>query len=629
MGNWAGVTVEKSEVYFTYKNHEFHIVDLPGIYDLKATTDAERAAVSFLQGDELDVIVNVVDLSNLKRNILLTLELLDLGKPVVLALNMADEAERSGIEVDLPGVENLLGARACLTVGKTGEGIDTLLNYMLASQEGGVTSGAVADRASADKDALRLPRGESDETEEERWRLADRVVKEVTSFESRKKSRVTDRLDKILLHPYLGIVLYMLAFYLMFKISFDFSAPYMDWIDGFMNNFLSAGFSDLGAKIGLPALMVKFVNEAIIGGVGFVLTFVPLIAILYYFITFFEMTGYLPRIVFLMDRFMHRIGLHGNMMTPLLLAFGCNVPAIMATKNLESRTDKILVTMMIPFMSCPARLVVFAFFSFIFFEHPALVIFSLYMMGVVVALLTALVLRRSYLKGKNASFILEMPPYRLPSFRIVSVIVWAHVKRFLYRAGTVIFIVSIIVWGLLNLPPGIKGPDESIAASIGKAITPVFKPIGLEDWRATTSLIPAFMAREVVLSSMAVIYKTTSQTQDATEQGNLPELLREQGKGLLESVKESFLSVATFGISSLKVETTGDSDSLRKSIQKAFTPASAYSFMILLLLYNSCVATVTVMIREIGRKYALTFLAGSFVIAWVLAFIIYNLSKAA
>jgi ferrous iron transport protein B len=301
----------------------------------------------------------------------------------------------------------------------------------------------------------------------------------------------------------------------------------------------------------------------------------------------------------------------------------------MATKNLESRTDKILVTMMIPFMSCPARLVVFAFFSFIFFEHPALVIFSLYMMGVVVALLTALVLRRSYLKGKNASFILEMPPYRLPSFRIVSVIVWAHVKRFLYRAGTVIFIVSIIVWGLLNLPPGIKGPDESIAASIGKAITPVFKPIGLEDWRATTSLIPAFMAREVVLSSMAVIYKTTSQTQDATEQGNLPELLREQGKGLLESVKESFLSVATFGISSLKVETTGDSDSLRKSIQKAFTPASAYSFMILLLLYNSCVATVTVMIREIGRKYALTFLAGSFVIAWVLAFIIYHLSKAA
>ena len=625
MGNWAGVTVEKSEVYFTYKNHEFHIVDLPGIYDLKAGTDAEKAAVNFLKGDELDVIVNVVDLSNLKRNILLTLELLDIGKPVVLALNMADEAERSGIEVDLPGVENLLGARACFTVGKTGEGIDTLLNYMLESQQGGVTSGET-DRTSADKDALRLPSGESDETEEERWRLADRVVKDVTSFESRKKSRVTDRLDKILLHPYLGIVLYMLAFYLMFKISFDFSAPYMDWIDGFMNNFLSAGFSDLGAKIGLPALMIKFVNEAIIGGVGFVLTFVPLIAILYFFITFFEMTGYLPRIVFLMDRFMHRIGLHGNMMTPLLLAFGCNVPAIMATKNLESRTDKILVTMMIPFMSCPARLVVFAFFSFIFFEHPAVVIFSLYIVGVVVALLTALVLRRSYLKGKNSSFILEMPPYRLPSFRIVSSIVWAHVKGFLYRAGTVIFIVSIIVWGLLNLPPGIKGPDESIAASIGKAVTPVFKPIGLEDWRATTSLIPAFMAREVVLSSMAVIYKT-SKTQDATKGRSLPELLREQGKGLLESVKESFLSVATFGISTLEVDTTDDSDSLRQSIRKAFTPASAYSFMILLLLYNSCVATVTVMIREIGRKYALTFLAGSFAVAWVLAFIIYHLSK--
>ncbi len=627
MGNWAGVTVEKSEVYFTYKNHDFHIIDLPGIYDLRATTDAERVAVDFLKGDTLDVVVSVVDLSNFKRNVVLAIELLELGKPTILALNMADEARRSGIEVDIPRVESLLGARACFTVGKTGEGIGTLLDYIIMSHEEGAKAGGELHSAVRTGPAERRDEDDSEQAEEERWRLADRVVKEATNFERRKKSRLTDRLDNILLHPYLGILIYILAFYLMFKISFDFSAPYMDWIDGFMNNFLSAGFSELGAKIGLPALLVKFVNEAIIGGVGFVLTFVPLIAILYFFITFFEMTGYLPRIVFLMDRFMHRIGLHGNMMTPLLLGFGCNVPAIMATKNLENRTDKILVTMMIPFMSCPARLVVFAFFSFVFFEHPALVIVSLYMAGVVVALLMALVLRRSYLKGKNASFLLEMPPYRLPSYRTVSAIVWAHVKGFLYRAGTVIFIISIIVWGLLNLPPGIKGPDESIAASIGKAITPVFKPIGLDDWRATTSLIPAFMAREVVLSSMAVIYKT-SETEGAPETADLTGLLKEQAMGLLTSVKDSFVAVATFGISALEVETADESDSLRSSIQKAFTPASAYSFMILLLLYNSCVATVTIMIKEIGRKYALSFLLGSFVIAWVLAFIIYNLSKA-
>ena len=631
MGNWAGVTVEKSEVYITLDGHNLHIIDLPGLYDLKATTDAEKVAANFLRSEELDIIVDVIDLSNFKRNIMLTLDLLPLGKPVVLALNMADESRKSGIRVDVPEVEDMLGVRACFTVGKTGEGVDTLLKYILeycnkVGKPGGAGEGGDARRKAA---RLTLPRGDSEEAGEERWRLADRVEKEATNFSKRKPSSLTHRLDNVLLHPFIGIAIYVLLFYLMFKVSFDFSGPYMDWIDGFMNNFLSAGFTALGTNIGLPAILIKFVNEAIIGGVGFVVTFIPLVAILYFFITFFEMSGYLPRIVFLMDRFMHRLGLHGNMMTPLLLSFGCNVPAIMATKNLENKTDKILVGMMIPFMSCPARLVVFAFFSFIFFDHPAVVIISLYLIGIVVALLMALVLRRTYLKGKKANFVLEMPPYRLPSYRTVATIVWAHTKRFLWRAGTVIFIVSMIVWGLLNLPPGIKGPDESIAASIGKAITPVFKPIGLDDWRATTSLIPAFLAREVVLSSMAVIYKTSEPVPaPGAVSPDMLELAKEQGIGLLTSVKDSFLAVATLGFSSFEVGEPGGEDGLRNSIKQSFTPASAYSFMILLLLYNSCVATVAIMIKELGRKYSLIFLAGSFVIAWVLAFVVFNVWRA-
>lgn len=631
MGNWAGVTVEKSEVYITLDGHNLHIIDLPGIYDLKATTDAEKVAANFLRSEELDIIVDVIDLSNFKRNIMLTLELLPLGKPVVLALNMADESRKSGIRVDVPEVEGMLGVRAAFTVGKTGEGVDTLLKYILEccnkiGKPGGAGEGGDARRKAA---RLTLPRGDSEEAGEERWRLADRVEKEATNFSKRKPSSLTHRLDNVLLHPFIGIAIYILLFYLMFKISFDFSGPYMDWIDGFMNNFLSAGFTALGTNIGLPAIFIKFVNEAIIGGVGFVVTFVPLVAILYFFITFFEMSGYLPRIVFLMDRFMHRLGLHGNMMTPLLLSFGCNVPAIMATKNLENRTDKILVGMMIPFMSCPARLVVFAFFSFIFFDHPAVIIISLYLIGIVVALLMALMLRRTYLKGKKANFVLEMPPYRLPSYRTVAIIVWAHTKRFLWRAGTVIFIVSMIVWGLLNLPPGIKGPDESIAASIGKAITLVFKPIGLDDWRATTSLIPAFLAREVVLSSMAVIYKTSEPVlAPGAASPDLLALAKEQGIGLLTSGKDSFLAVATLGFSSFDVGEPGEEDGLRNSIKQSFTPASAYSFMILLLLYNSCVATVAIMIKELGRKYSLIFLAGSFVIAWVLAFVVFNVWRA-
>lgn len=623
MGNWAGVTVEKSEVYFTYQNRQIHIIDLPGIYDLNATTDAEKVAVQFLHGEELDIIVDVVDLSNFKRNLVLTAELLELDKPTVLALNMADESRKSGINVDVPKVEDMLGVRACFTVGKTGEGVDTLLKHIVESYDERVRRGEAGNGGGA---RARAHEPDSEESKDERWRIADKVEKGATNFSQRKTSGLTHALDNIFLHPIIGIAAYMLLFYLMFKISFDFSAPYMDWIDGFMNDFLSAGFTQLGIKIGLPTLLIRFVTEAIIGGVGFVITFVPLIAILYFFITFFEMSGYLPRIVFLMDRFMHRLGLHGNMMTPLLLSFGCNVPAIMATKNMENKTDKILVSMMIPFMSCPARLVVFAFFAFIFFDHPALVIVSLYGIGIIVSLLTALVLRRSYLKGTKSNFVLEMPPYRLPSYRTVTSIVWAHVKAFLYRAGTVIFVISMIVWGLLNLPPKIQGPDQSIAASIGKAITPVFEPIGLSDWRATTSLIPAFMAREVVLSSMAVIYKT-SESDDAAETADLPELVKEQAVGLLHTVKDSILAVATLGFSSLEVDDSAETEGLKNSIKNSFTPASAYSFMILLLLYNSCVATVAIMIREVGKKYALVFLGGSFVIAWTLAFIVYNVSK--
>lgn len=624
MGNWAGVTVEKSEVYLTLEGQNLHIIDLPGIYDLKATTDAEKVAVNFLQSGEIDIIVDVIDLSNFKRNLLLTFDLMHLGKPVILALNMADESRKSGVRVDVPELQSMLDVRACFTVGKTGEGVNTLMKQILDAC-GGIGAGA---NGSGKGSRIRLPEGETEESEEERWRLADTVEKGVTNFSERKPSSLTHRLDNVLLHPFLGIAIYVVLFYMMFKVAFDFSGPYMDWIDGFMNNFLSAGFTSLGAWLGLPALLIKFVNEAVIGGVGFVVTFVPLVAILYFFITFFEMSGYLPRIVFLMDRFMHRLGLHGNMMTPLLLSFGCNVPAIMATKNLENKTDKILVGMMIPFMSCPARLVVFAFFSFIFFDHPAVVIVSLYLIGIIVALLTALVLRRTYLKGRKSSFVLEMPPYRLPSYKTVASIVWAHTKRFLVRAGTVIFVISMIVWGLLNLPPGIKGPDESIAASIGKAITPVFRPIGLDDWKATTSLIPAFLAREVVLSSMAVIYKTSDT--DAAPAGASPDLLelaKAEGIGLLTSVKDSVVAVATLGFSSFDVGDAEDEGGLRNSIKQSFTPASAYSFMILLLLYNSCVATVAIMIKELGRNYSLIFLGGSFAIAWVLAFVVFNVWK--
>jgi len=459
----------------------------------------------------------------------------------------------------------------------------------------------------------------------ERHGLAGQLAAQV-KVRTRAPSPAQDRFWRLCTSPATGLPLLVLVLAGLFVGLFAGGNFLSELLSGLWESYASPGIrSAVGFALGDGLLGRSLlwgvdagVNAALAVGIPYVLTFYLILSVL-------EDTGYLNSIAFLTDPFMHRLGLHGNMMTPLLLSFGCNVPAIMATKNLENKTDKILVGMMIPFMSCPARLVVFAFFSFIFFDHPAVVIVSLYLIGIIVAFLMALVLRRTYLKGRKSNFVLEMPPYRLPSYKTVASIVWAHTKRFLVRAGTVIFVISMIVWGLLNLPPGIKGPDESIAASIGKAITPVFKPIGLDDWRATTSLIPAFLAREVVLSSMAVIYKTSdTEEAPATEAPDLLELAKEQGIGLLTSVKDSVLAVATLGFSTFKVGDTGDESGLRGSIKQAFTPASSYSFMILLLLYNSCVATVAIMIKELGRKYSLLFLVGSFIIAWVLAFIVFN-----
>jgi len=320
---------------------------------------------------------------------------------------------------------------------------------------------------------------------------------------------------------------------------------------------------------------------------------------------------------------MHRLGLHGKGMIPLLLGFGCNVPAIIATRTLENKRDKLLVMAMIPFMSCPARLVIFSFFAVLFFDHPAVVIFSLYLAGILIGLLTAFFLRKTAYKGQLSHFVMELPPYRMPRIRTVVRITWVQVKSFLYRAGTLIFAASVAVWILLNTPPNIKSQSESAAAYIGKSITPVFRPIGINDWRISTSLIPAFLAREIVLSSMGTIYsEDVPTTTGAHEKFKVFSALGGQVKSLGSALKESFTSLLTPTIQTL--QTDEGNESLRAVIRSSFTQASALSFMIFLLLYTSCLATVAVMAREGGKMFGFLFLGYSFAIAWAVAFVVYN-----
>ncbi len=661
VGNWPGVTVEKKEAYLTYGDYRLHFVDLPGIYTLEPISEDESIAVKFLEEENPDVILNVIDTPNLERNLLLTAELLEFGKPTVLVLNMIDEAKKLGIEIDTERISQLLGVEVLKTVGRTGQGVKDIVPAIIKAYEEKrvpkyVTYSERLEEAlekvreklkDANKHTLIKALGTSVEFEnlrrkleeelgkpfydivqDERYAFAHGLYAEVVKRKRITAKDVTDTLDKIALHPVVGFVLFIAVIYLTFKVAFDFSSPFVDWVDGFINDFLAPLSYSLLKTVGFPEWFLRFFSEAVVGGVGFVLTFVPLIASLYFLITFLEMSGYIPRVAFLMDRFMHKLGLHGKSVIPLILGFGCNVPAIVATRTMESTRDKILVIMMIPFMSCPARLVVYAFFVSVFFKNnPALVITGLYLLGIAVAFLTAFLLRNTVYKGVLSHFVMELPPYRLPSLKVVLITVWVHVKDFLYRAGTLIFGASIVIWLLLNLPPGVKNPADSLAGQVGKALVPIFEPIGIDNWKATTSLIPAFLAREIVLSSMGTIYAAAEGHQEEEKEDlDLGNASKEQALALVQAFKDAFSSLLTLEIVTLQVEEE-EEEGLKELIRKDFSPASALSFMIFILIYTSCLGTYAVMGREIGRLRATLFLGYSFVAAWLISFIVYSFAS--
>ena len=655
VGNWAGVTVEKKEGFLRYRDHDIHFIDLPGIYTLEPISEDEWVAFNFIAEEKPDVVVNVIETTNAERDLLLTTELLEFGIPMIIALNMSDEARRLGIEVDGKHTSELLDVRVVRTNGRNGDGVQELLDMIIEcadnptpprkimySEQVEASLAAlekVDHNGALDKRALlaRLIEGNGENLEkqklerffkkdiksvikDERYAFAHGFYNEVFRKKKSNARDITDKIDKVVLHPIIGFFIFLFVIFVLFKISFDFSTPFMDWTEGLINNFFAPLVLSLLSNIGAGKWLPEFFSQAIVGGVGFVITFVPLIGMIYFLLAILEMSGYMPRIAFIMDRFMHRLGLHGKGMIPLILGFGCNVPALMATRTLENKRDKLLVMAMIPFMSCPARLVVFSFFAVLFFVHPAVIIFGLYALGIVIGLLTAFTLRKTAYRGRLSHFVMELPPYRIPRLRTVFQIVWVQVKSFLHRAGTVIFAASVVIWILLNTPPNLKSQSDSAAAYVGKAITPVLAPIGIKDWRISTSLIPAFLAREIVLSSMGTIYSVDIQKKD-TEFHFLPEL-KNQAKQLGIATKDAFESLVTPGLQSMQIE-EGD-QSLRNVIRSSFTPASALSFMIFLLLYTSCLATVAVMAREGGKKFAFLFLAYSFVIAWGVAFIVYH-----
>ncbi len=680
VGNWPGVTVEKKEATFDFKGRTVRLVDLPGTYSLSPYSQEEVIARDYLITERPDVIINVVDSTNLERNLYLTIQLLEIGLPVVIALNIFDEARAKGYEFDIKALSEALNCPVIPTVATKREGLEELLasaiklaefrldykhhhlnygedineavlaieryltencpdvvtryplrwlSYKLIESDPLVLEHFPYDKCPIDVKVTHIKLLHNEDLEaylsEARYALASGLTREVLKRPPVERADLTERIDRVALNRYLGIPVFLAAMWLVFKLTFDISQPLSDWFDKASTGPIKRIAETVLTTVGLPQWVVSLITDGVIAGVGMVLTFVPVIFVMMFFITFLEGSGYMARAAFVMDRAMHSIGLHGKSFIPMLLGFGCNVPAIYATRTLENPKDKALTALLVPFMSCGARLPVYVLFVGVFFaEQAGTVLWSLYLLGIVVAILTGLVFKRLLFKGESPVFIMELPPYRMPSMKNLLVHTWEKGKHFLIKAGTYILAVSILVWFLLNTPWGVEHKKDSLLGLAGQAIAPIFEPLGFGKWEAASALITGVIAKEIIVSTMGEIYAT-----DVTDTGDRPSIgedIKELFLGLLAAVKDAVVNVfSSLMVTSLKAEEEDGPTGLKAIIQSQFSPLSAYAFMAFVLLYMPCMVVGIALRQEFGtwKWFGLAFVY-QMLVAWLMAYVIYQ-----
>ncbi len=653
VGNWAGTTVERLEAELIHAGQTLTLVDLPGTYSLFSTTPEEQIARDALLQDPPDAIIAVLDAGNLERNLPLLLELLELGHPVVVALNMIDEAKAKGYDIDPRALETELGVPVRPTVASRGQGLEDLIDLAMSAKsprpltryppaiEAAIEAlTATIQRPEERWIALALLAGEdlptdpehAHQAEERRAALLAEGVDpfiEITGarfglaralFEKTLKGRrpvrsVTDRIDRLVLHPWLGPLFFLLGMLLVFRFTFSLSAPWVGFIG--TAQAVLAGWIE---ALPLPALLASFLAEALVGGVGTVLAFTPVLFFLYLAMGFLEASGFMARAAFIADRLMHAAGLPGRAFIPMVLGFGCNVPAVYATRTLEAWTDRVRTALAIPFMSCSARLPVFVLFAAIFFpQNAALVVFGLYLLGLAVGLATAWLLGR-LLKADPSTGVMELPPYRWPRADVL----WRQAKsrtmRFVTGATGPILVAVMLIWALLHFPPG--SLDRSLYATISRGLGTLFAPLGLSDWRVVGALIPGFVAKEVVVGALGLGF-LGAQAPDAV--GWLTGLATLAG-ALLEAIRQTLAALpALVGLSLQLPSPTVAPSPLSASLQSVLSPAAASAFLVYVLLYTPCVATLSALRQEFGRRWMLISVAYQLTLAYLLAFLAYRI----
>lgn len=556
VGNWAGVTVEKKEGFM---NETLKIVDLPGIYAMDTFSSEEKVAKDFLASKEADFIINIVDASNLERNLYLTTQIKEYNTPILLVLNMMDVAAAKGLEIDTDLLSRKLGVTVATISASKGKGLDELKSLL--------------DRGDFLRDPIENDFQFQDEREAYSF-ISDILTAAVKKKDANKKTR-TEKIDKLVLNKFLAYPLFFLMLWVIFEFTFS-------WVGQPLADFLSYLVDD---RL-VPALSVLLSNsspwfssliiDGIVGGVGSVIVFLPVILTLFLGISFLEDSGYMARAAFIMDKAMRKMGLSGKAFIPLIVGFGCSVPGIMTARTLESEKDRKLTALLVPLMSCNARLPVYALFASVFFPgRESAVVFSLYLLGILLAFMLGMFFKRTIFRKDEEPFIIELPEYKAPELKNLMNHTWDKGKGFLKKAGTLIFSVSVVVWVLSNFNfSGMTDINNSILASIGGFVSPVFAPLGFASWQNAVSLITGLMAKEVVLGTMGVIY----------------------------------------------------GGSLAASLQSHFTPASAYAFLVFVLLYTPCVSVIATLKKEFGGWLAAFSVTYQLVLAWVVSFIVYRIA---
>lgn len=640
VANWPGVTVERFEGQTSFEDVDITLIDTPGIYSLTCYTIEEKVTRQCAMDDSIDVIINVVDASSLERNLYLTLQLLELGKPIVLALNMMDIVKERGMEIDMHRLPEMLGGIPVVPVSAAKRtGLDILLHAVVHHyEEGNGRKGAPGDEteyvlkyppeiedkiaklevmmgahypthSSVRWHAIKLLEDDEEVKKEHpisvtnvvdrsyekdiiqcKYAYIEKVVNE-TLFYKNQKAASTDKVDKVLTHPFWGIPMFLLIMCAVFFLTFTVG----DLLKGVFEQglaWLSAAASAGLDAIGVTAWLKSLIVDGIIAGVGGILTFIPNIFILFLALAVLEDSGYMSRVAYVMDSVMGRVGLSGKAFLPMILGFGCTVPAIMATRALETEHDRRKTMFVTPFMSCSARLPIYVLFSEMFFpEHPAPVAFSMYVIGMVIAILAALVINRMEKGQINDSLLIELPEYKRPNARTIRIYVWNKLKDYLSKAGTTIFIASIVIWFLLNFGIGgmVDNPAESFGAVIGHLLVPVLKPAGLGMWQIGVALLSGLSAKEVVVSSFAVLFGVANANSDA---------------GMAAIVSNI------------------------QSINPGFGALNAYCLMLFCLLYVPCVATVATVKKESGSwKFTGKMIAFQLVLAWMVTTIVYQIGN--